>query len=157
MLLSAYRKDDYADPEGFIAQLGAILERYAPEVVSWVTSPHTGIQRTVKFPPTIAEIVEACDLESERQERMARYQSLPTAFLPRPRQIRAPGSDFESMFANHGRPIGVFENRNDTWNRSVKVPVVSSDPDDFVSVGKAARQVEVTAPAKGLSYKSLIA
>lgn len=61
ILFSAYRKADYADVDGFMAQLGAVLSAYPKQVVVHVTSPLTGIQRRLKFPPTIAEIVEACE------------------------------------------------------------------------------------------------
>jgi hypothetical protein len=61
MLLSAYRRDDYADPIGFVTQLGVVLEKYPEWVVRYVTSPDTGIQRTSKFPPSIAEVVSACE------------------------------------------------------------------------------------------------
>lgn len=60
-IFSAYRKDDYADAKGFTAQLGVILESYPPTVVDYISSPHTGIQRRSKWPPSIAEIVEACN------------------------------------------------------------------------------------------------
>ncbi len=61
ILFSAYRKADYADPEGFVTQLGIILSDYPPEVVRYVTDPLTGIQRRLKWPPSIAEIIEACE------------------------------------------------------------------------------------------------
>lgn len=61
MLLAAYRKDDYADPLGFVTQLGVVLEKYPEWVVRYVTEPTTGVQRTSKFPPSIAEVVEACE------------------------------------------------------------------------------------------------
>lgn len=61
MLLSAYRRDDYADPEKFVAQLGVVLSGYDADVVEYVTDPRTGIQRTNKWPPSIQEVVEACD------------------------------------------------------------------------------------------------
>lgn len=61
MLLSAYRRDDYADPVLFVTQLGMVLEKYPEWVVRYVTEPTTGIQRTSKFPPSIAEVVSACE------------------------------------------------------------------------------------------------
>lgn len=61
MLFSAYRKDDYADPDGFLVQLGSVLETYPEWVVKQVTDPRTGIQRTAKFPPSIAEVTSACE------------------------------------------------------------------------------------------------
>ena len=59
-VLSSYRRDDFADPEGYLVQLGMVLERYSDEVIAEATSPLTGIQRTCKFPPTIAEFVDFC-------------------------------------------------------------------------------------------------
>lgn len=61
MIFSAYRKDDFADPVGFVAQLGAVLEKYPEWVVRYVTEPTTGIQRRQTFPPSIAEVVKACE------------------------------------------------------------------------------------------------
>lgn len=67
MLLSAYRRDDYADPKAFILQLGTVLQQYPAHVVERVTSPLTGLQRKLKFPPTLQEVVEACDAEMEHE------------------------------------------------------------------------------------------
>jgi hypothetical protein len=75
-LLSAYRKDDYADSIGFVRQLGTILEQYSPHVIEAVTSPLTGLQRRYKFPPSIAEVVAACDEEAARLRRLAELQAL---------------------------------------------------------------------------------
>jgi hypothetical protein len=61
MLFSAYRRDDFADPEGFVAQLGVVLSDFSDEVVVYVTSPRTGLQRRLKWPPTINEVIEACE------------------------------------------------------------------------------------------------
>ncbi len=86
----AYRKDDFADPDSFLAQLGMVLERYPDEIIRHVTSPITGIQRRSKFPPTIAEVAEACDNEVARVERIQRLGALRTAPRePRVTQHRA--------------------------------------------------------------------
>lgn len=80
MIFSAYRTADFADPDGFILQLGLVLERYSEEVAAAVSSPFTGIQRTLKRPPVIADIVEACDREAERLEgikRLSQYKTAP--------------------------------------------------------------------------------
>jgi hypothetical protein len=73
MVFGAYRRDEFADPENFIVQLGMILERYDDQVIEHVTSPLTGIQRKCKFPPSIAEIVEACDAEHRSRTYAAKY------------------------------------------------------------------------------------
>ena len=72
MIFSAYRRDDFADPDGFVLQVGMVLERYSDAVINQVTSPLTGIQRRHKGrPPDIASIVEACDDEQESIEVFA--------------------------------------------------------------------------------------
>jgi hypothetical protein len=85
MVFSAYRRDEFADPEGFIAQLGAVLEGYADEIIVAVTSPRTGIQRRLKWPPSIAEMAEACDAEAGRLETQRRYSQMPRPNFDRTR------------------------------------------------------------------------
>lgn len=72
MLFSAYRIDQYPDPDGFMAQAAAVLSEYSEAVVLSCTNPHTGIQRRQKWPPTVFELGEACDqakghFEAERK------------------------------------------------------------------------------------------
>lgn len=61
MLFSAYRLDQYADPERFAAQAALVMSDYPWEVVEYVTDPRTGIQRNSKWPPTINELGDALD------------------------------------------------------------------------------------------------
>lgn len=63
MLFSAYRLDQYPDPDGFMAQTALLLSDYPEGVVIYVTDPRTGIQRCSKWPPTIAEVTAACDAQ----------------------------------------------------------------------------------------------
>jgi hypothetical protein len=67
-------------------QLGAVLERYSDNVIATVCSPYTGIQRRLKMrPPNIGEVVEACDEEQERENRIIELSK--TKLVPRePRQ-----------------------------------------------------------------------
>jgi hypothetical protein len=71
MIFSAYRRDDFADAESFVLQLGVILERYSDGVIGTVSHPLTGIARRCKFPPSIAEVVEACDDAAASEARLA--------------------------------------------------------------------------------------
>lgn len=84
MLLSAYRRDEWADPEGFVAQFGVVLEGYPEPVIVAVTDPRTGLQRRLKWPPTLAEVVEACEAELVRLDTMRRYADMPR---PKPLQV----------------------------------------------------------------------
>src|SRR5216684_3461108 len=58
MLFCAYRADQYAD-----------------EIVVYVTDPRTGVQRGSVFPPTIAEVVRACDAHNAELQRIERYRN----------------------------------------------------------------------------------
>jgi hypothetical protein len=77
MIFSAYRRDDFADPESFLLQVSMVLESYPDSVVSHVTDPRTGIQSRSKFPPVLAEIKEHCDQRLAISERLAHYATLP--------------------------------------------------------------------------------
>lgn len=52
-----------------------VLERYDDVVIRAVISPITGIQRTCKFPPSIAEFVEFIDEHVRRSTFTATYDS----------------------------------------------------------------------------------
>src|SRR5262245_11889417 len=85
MVFGSYRKDDFADPEGFLVQLGMVLERYDDKIIETVTSPLSGIQRECKFPPSIAEFVEFCD-ETQRRLNWATEYNKRTAEQLRARE-----------------------------------------------------------------------
>lgn len=118
VLLSAYRKDDYADPQGFVAQLGMILSEFPAEVIIYATSPQTGIQRESKWPPTIQEVLAYCQEYQRHLEVMRRptRKVLPPPKEPelKPGRISWRGHNLET----YGRPIGRFEKPGDEWNRS---------------------------------------
>jgi hypothetical protein len=61
ILFSSYRLDQFSDPEGFHANIGMVLEQYPIDTIKFVTDPRTGIQRRCKWPPTVAEVVDACE------------------------------------------------------------------------------------------------
>lgn len=86
-VFSAYRIDQFADPEGFKNQLGAVLEQYPDEVITYVCDPRSGgIQRRLKWPPTISEMIDACNdhrafLEKQRAPRPAFKERSPEPLL----------------------------------------------------------------------------
>lgn len=75
LLFGSYRRDDFAAPETYLASLGVLLERYPDYVVERVSDPTSGLQRSSKFPPTIAEVVEACDEIVRRETFSSRWQA----------------------------------------------------------------------------------
>ena len=74
-ILSSYRRDDFADPDSYSVQLAMVLERYPDKVIDAVTSPITGIQRTCKFPPSIAEFVEFIEEHIRRSTYASTYDA----------------------------------------------------------------------------------
>ena len=111
MLLGAYRRDEYADPVQFVGQLAAVLSPYRREIIEYVTSPMTGIQRKSKFPPTIAEIVAACDEHAAHLDRVREAKKLaPQIAWQRPKMPAM--QDFDALVAKHGPPISMFDRRS---------------------------------------------
>jgi hypothetical protein len=61
LLVGCYRREDFADPEIAFRAFVSVLARYPESVVVAVTEPATGIPSKLKWPPSIAEVVEACN------------------------------------------------------------------------------------------------
>lgn len=108
MVLSGYRKADYHDPKAFALQVAMNLEKYPAEVIEYVTSPTTGIQTRSQWPPTLAEIVKACQAEQDHLNLLAKYSNSPRSErLPAPKFSVA--ESYETMVEKYGRPFGPFE------------------------------------------------
>lgn len=110
-ILSAYRRDDYADPDSFNSQLGVILERYPPCVVEHISHPLTGIQRKSVFPPSIAEIVKACDDRLAYEIALERVKASPRKVqvdvMPSPEEQERVGAKLRALL-NDLRPGSEF-------------------------------------------------
>lgn len=61
ILVGSYRRDDFHDPEVFIAQVTALFGGFPEEIVRQVIDPLRGLPRKSKFPPTISEVGDALD------------------------------------------------------------------------------------------------
>lgn len=92
---------DANDPETYTAAVAAVLAEYPPEVVRLVTDPRTGIARTLKFLPSVAEVAGACDAAAKSiwAERFlaargfpARADEEPTSVIPGAAEGRNPES-----------------------------------------------------------------
>ena len=91
-LMSSYRKTDYQNPEGFIATLGSDPGGISAGDRGIRDRPEDGLQRRCKWPPTPAEVVEACAAEIGWRTKIAQNSGLsPVPKLPPPIQRR--GSD----------------------------------------------------------------
>jgi hypothetical protein len=119
-LFSAYRIDQYSDPDGFMTQAALLLSEYPEDVICYVTDPRTGIQRTQKFPPTISEIAAACDarvtailrqkeLEIWRERKRVSDEIKAKGGRPLPEPGGMTFAEFQKRFGMDARPIGRFE------------------------------------------------
>lgn len=121
ILMSAYRRDDYENPEMFVQQVRMNLQRYPMAIVEFVTDPTTGVQTRCKWPPALAEIVEACEAEYIYQEKLARYNAIPKPKFSQSPELSdrstrgdgGPGTIYSNLNdearKKHGRPFGPFD------------------------------------------------
>lgn len=75
-----------------MTSLGAVLEGFPDEVITYITDPRTGIQRRSKWPPTISEVIEAAE---EHEAHLARLRAPRFILKPRERSdlhVLSPGS-----------------------------------------------------------------
>lgn len=96
-----------------MASLGLVFSQYPDDVIIYVTDPRTGVQRGKVFPPSIAEIVGACDARLADKERMRRYMNWgrnePTPLLEGPKNEDRPTyDDLKAKFGDNWG-IGVEE------------------------------------------------
>jgi hypothetical protein len=107
MLFGAYRADQYADPDGFMMQLGVVLEQYSDEIVVYVTDPRTGVQRGSVWPPSIAEVVRACNARNAEVQRSERYRNWGRN---NDRKLESPKGNrpsYEELIAKYGPNFGL--------------------------------------------------
>ncbi len=81
-----------------MVSVGVVLEQFPDDVIVYVTSPRTGIQRRLKWPPTVNEIIEACEEQLAYFERLKRPKQLPVERLPAPRLRDMPRGSLANVF-----------------------------------------------------------
>lgn len=62
------------EPEIYAGALGATLAQYPLAVVQECVDPRGGLARKLRFPPTVADVVEWCDSRLAYYRAMATYQ-----------------------------------------------------------------------------------
>lgn len=65
-LLGSYPHAKPSDPEGYALAITAVLQQYPLAVIQECCDPRYGLARTREFTPTVACIVEWCDLKVKR-------------------------------------------------------------------------------------------
>jgi hypothetical protein len=122
ILFSSYRQDQFADEEGFLSSLVMVLAEYPEEVIRHITDPRTGIQRACKWPPTIAEIVTACEVQMQHMEKLKRLANhgkpKVVPMLEAPREERP---TLEELKAKYGENYGLELAKPKTKPRPMEV------------------------------------
>ena len=54
------------DPESYALAIATVLQQFPPAVVAECCDPRYGLPRTREFPPTVASIVDWCELRVKR-------------------------------------------------------------------------------------------
>lgn len=107
-------------------QVGTVLAGYDDDVIEYVTAPQTGLQRTQKFAPVLAEIVEACNARVKAiahqaeldawRERKRKSDEIKRVGGPRHSAVERPGlmnyGQMEAYCKERGiqfKPMGRFD------------------------------------------------
>lgn len=90
ILLGSYSRARPHEPEIYTDAIAATLAGYPPEIIEHVTDPRTGIQRTLKWLPEVAEVVEACEGEIVRRRKAKRIAEVMAREAAKPKRIDPP-------------------------------------------------------------------
>lgn len=112
-IFSAYRADSYGSPEhaeGYKANVKAVLGQYPDEVIMHISDPRTGVQRASDYPPSIARIVTACEVEMQHKAKLARLKNWGNAATEERKRLEAPREErptLAEMKAKYGEDWGL--------------------------------------------------
>lgn len=102
MLIGCYRKADAIDPEIYSAAVISVLMRYPTSAVAAITEPATGLPSKSKWLPSIAELTEALEAETERLEGSRLPEHRRPAELDRPCAPRPTDAELDAQFERLG-------------------------------------------------------
>lgn len=69
-MAACYRMTDAMHPEMYCASMAGVLSEYSADIIEKVTDPRTGVPRRLKWLPSVAEVVEACEHERGLKEAL---------------------------------------------------------------------------------------
>jgi hypothetical protein len=81
-----------------------VLESFPDEVIAYVCLPATGIQRRLKWPPAISEVVDACEAHREHLEKQKKAKPVFQERKPEPLLRDRPQGYLASIFVPEGHP-----------------------------------------------------
>ena len=110
-LTKSYRRNEI--PEDYAATLAGIFSAYPDEVIEFVTSLETGIQRRCNFFPTVKELVDACNEHHAYLMRKHRMENFGRILGP-PEPAGAPPEErptLEELKAKYGPNWGIEQDK----------------------------------------------
>jgi hypothetical protein len=122
LLVGCYRREDFSDPEIAFRAFVSVLARYPEDIVIKVTEPATGIPSKLKWPPSIAEVVDACNeamapILREFDRKMTAYRQARLLAPPPP----GPKMTVAEMEAKLGRPLSKWAKQfPNVWNEKAE-------------------------------------
>jgi hypothetical protein len=124
ILFSAYRIDQYSDPDGFKLNVGLVLEQYPAETIRFVTDPRTGVQRRHDWPPSVKNVVDACDQHMRETAMRRRYDNWGRGnlMLDAPREVRLTREELKAKYGDWGLDttpdrVGTVSKPVPSWDR----------------------------------------
>jgi len=105
-MYGCYRRQDADDAVTMLDAVAVVLAEYPQSVMATVTDPRTGLPGKSKWPPSVPEVREACEIEMapiRRQMARERASSMAPA-------LAAPEDEkpsYESLRAKYGPSYGI--------------------------------------------------
>lgn len=72
IMLGCYPRGQAEDPDTYVMALAAVLAEYPEPVAKFVSDPRSGLPRTQKFLPAVAEVATACEDEKSNRDTLIR-------------------------------------------------------------------------------------
>ena len=135
-IVDCYPNGGKGADDGYIGALASVLVDYPLSISLKAADTRRGVAASSKFLPTVYELIQWLDAESEKGEAVRAYPLLNReAPVNRSKRINyeqlktkygdgkggwgtnTEPKSYTEMFKKYGRPIGRFERAGDQWNR----------------------------------------
>jgi hypothetical protein len=84
-----------------------VLADYPDEIIAHITDPRTGVQRQCKWPPTIAEIVTACEVRMQHMAKLKRLDNWGRSAVPAIEAPREARPTYDELKEKYGENFGL--------------------------------------------------
>lgn len=114
LLFGCYRMGEANDPETYVAAVTKALALFPQDTIKFVTDPSTGMPSRLKWMPSVAEVIEACNDHDGLRRRIAEMKKRELNQIEERAMMSAPnyhnrGYTYAEVVAMKIRPVGRFE------------------------------------------------